>query len=97
MKGQPLASRQIVATLEPGLYRVTAYGGPETPWTKTASERPLYVRFGTEARKGAGREARAVSALGRDRLVLPGSTTLVRVELPTTDGCEHAGRWRRGR
>jgi hypothetical protein len=87
--GRPLALRQIVTTLEPGLYRVTAYGGPETPWSVSGAggdsgrgAQPLHLRFGVDTRNGPGREAHTVSAFGFDRFVLPGSSTLVRLETP---------------
>lgn len=42
----------------------------------------MHVRFGLDRRSGAGREAHTVSPFGFDRYVLPGASTLVRLEAP---------------
>jgi hypothetical protein len=43
---KPLQALQLNVTLEPGLYLLTAYGGPSLAWTEQSEEHPLYVRYG---------------------------------------------------
>ena len=81
-KGHPMTACRIEVKLEPGLYRVTAYGGPGRPWSEDASEHPLYVRYGIPRLPEAGRQRMTVGPLGYDRFLVPGEATYFRIELP---------------
>jgi hypothetical protein len=80
--GQPLAVRRLATTLEPGLYLLTAYGGPSLPWAEDSPEHPLFLRFGIPTLPEAGRRRYTVGPLGTDRYLVPGSATYFRIELP---------------
>jgi len=60
LPGQPLAACRVVVRLEPGLYRVAAYGGPPLPWRR----RHVISPFGIDRYRVSG-EATSV------RLELP--------------------------
>jgi hypothetical protein len=80
--GRPLLVCQLHTTLEPGLYLVSAYGGPSQPWAEESDEHPLYVRAGTPRLGVAGRRRYDISPFGFDRYRVPGSATYFRLELP---------------
>ena len=79
--GQPLRVCRLSVHLEPGLYLLTAYGGPPQPWSE-GDAHPLFVRSGLTRLGEAGRERMTVSAFGADRFRVPGTATFFRVELP---------------
>ena len=86
-EGQPLLLCQLAAELNPGLYRLTAYGGLSQPWSEDThaeggGELPLHLRFGFPQAGKAGRRRLTVSPFGFDRVLIPGEATYVRIELP---------------
>lgn len=78
---QPLALRQLTAQLEPGVYRLTAYGGPGLPWAEESKAAPFMLRWGVPALSDSGRNVRQMSGLGIDRFLVPGSATTLRLVL----------------
>ena len=80
--GKPLNTCRLSAMLEPGLYLLTAYGGPALPWAEDDGAQPLYVRSGIPRLGEAGRRRFDVSPFGLDRYLMPGPVTFLRVELP---------------
>ena len=84
-KGKPLDSRLLVAQLNPGLYLLTAYGGPPQPWEHTSSEHPFYLRMGIPELAAAGRRRYIASPFGIDRWRLPGDANYFRIELATAE------------
>ena len=80
--GRPLLACRLATELEPGVYRVTAYGGPAQPWAEEGDAHPLYVRFGTPRLPEAGRRRFAIGPFGVDRYLIPGAATYFRLELP---------------
>lgn len=79
--GRPLNTRRLVADLSPGLYLLTAYGGPEQPWAETSDEHPLYLRYGIPRLDEAGRRRYTASPFGVDRYRVPESADYFRLEL----------------
>ena len=79
--GRPLALCRLAADLGPGLYLLTAYGGPARPWSAPGTERPFHLVWGDEARGPAGRERRVMGPLGFQRLLVPASADYLRAEL----------------
>ena len=65
--GRPLTLCQIDASLEPGLCRLTAYGGPPQPWTQDADQHPLHLRYGISKRCRPAGPAMAPPARSRYR------------------------------
>ncbi|MEO1366438.1 MAG: hypothetical protein AAFX50_04640, partial [Acidobacteriota bacterium] len=79
--GQPLRLARLAAQLEPGLYRLAAYGGPGVPWTEDDGARPLHLRSGLPAVTEAARRRFEISPFGFDRLLVPGTATYFRLDL----------------
>jgi hypothetical protein len=88
--GRPLRSCRIVAALEPGLYLLSAYGGPDEPWPAGGGGHPLHLRVGIPALGEAGRTRYRVSPFGADHFVVPGNVTFVQLELPEATDAELA-------
>jgi hypothetical protein len=78
---QPLALRQLTAQLEPGLYRLTAYGGAGVPWANAAAAKPFFLRWGIQTLSDSGRFIETASPLGLDRYLVPGTASDVRLVL----------------
>jgi uncharacterized protein YecT (DUF1311 family) len=85
LPGKPLAVRRIVTTLEPGLYLLSAYGGPGETWATSSAEHPLHLRMGIPTLADAGRAAFVASPFGIDRYLVPGSANFFRLELPEAE------------
>ncbi|GAB6041824.1 hypothetical protein [Endothiovibrio diazotrophicus] len=83
--GRPLTDLTLVTALEPGLYRVTAYGGPALPWAEESAEQPFHLRLGIPKLGEAGNHALTASPFGRDRWRLPASANYVRLALPEAE------------
>ncbi|MDQ7246381.1 lysozyme inhibitor LprI family protein [Dongia sedimenti] len=86
--GKPLAVRRIVTMLEPGLYLLSAYGGPDLPWAKTSDEHPLHMRMGIPTIAEAGRETFTTSPFGIDRFLVPAKANYFRIELPEAEAAD---------
>lgn len=80
--GQPLSGLLLTADLQPGLYRLTAYGGPPLPWSSDAEAHPFHLRRGFPGLPTATRHHAVASPFGVDRFLIPGGLSHVRVELP---------------
>jgi hypothetical protein len=91
--GQPLLRCEIAAVLSPGLYRLTAYGGPSQPWAEDAPSRPFYLRWGAPDLPEAGRRRYQISPFGEDRYRLPAKVNYVRLELPEALPAQLAAGW----
>ena len=87
-KGQPLLACRLATRLEPGLYLLTAYGGPGQPWAEGGEARPFHLRWGVPSLPEALRRRYEVSPFGVDRFLVPGTATFVRVELPEARAVE---------
>ena len=81
-EGQPLLRCQLTTVLEPGLYLLSAYGGPGQAWSEDSPERPLWMRSGTPELGDAGRQRAELGPFGEDRFLVPGNADLFRIELP---------------
>ncbi len=79
---RPLLRCQLTTVLEPGLYLLSAYGGPGQPWSDDGPEQPLYLRSGTPRLGVAGRQRGELSPFGADRFLVPSNAELYRLELP---------------
>src|SRR6185295_10796256 len=80
--GQPLLACRLATQLDPGLYLVTAYGGPGQPWAEESDAHPLHLRLGLPRLPEAGRRRMVASPFGVDRFLVPGAANYFRVELP---------------
>lgn len=82
VEGRPMLRCQLSAVLEPGLYLLTAYGGPSQPWSEGGAETPLLLRSGVPSLGESGRMRAELSPFGEDRYRVPAATDLFRLELP---------------
>ena len=85
---QPLALRQLTAQLEPGLYRLTAYGGPGLPWPNASGAKPFFLRWGLPSLSASGRFVEIASPLGLDRYLVPGTATEIRLVLDQPEAAQ---------
>jgi uncharacterized protein YecT (DUF1311 family) len=83
--GRPLAVRRIATQLEPGLYLLTAYGGPAQPWAEQSSEKPLHLRWGIPMLAEVARSRFVASPFGVDRFIAPPSANVFRLTLGEAD------------
>jgi hypothetical protein len=79
--GQPLTLCRLTTWLEPGRYRVTAYGGTSQPWSEQSAQHPFHLRYGIPTLGIAGRRAYEVSPFGFDRYLVSGRASFYRIEL----------------
>ena len=94
--GQPLLRCRLAAILEPGLYLLTAYGGPAQPWAEGSEEHPLHLRWGEPRLPATGRRRYVVSPFGEDHFWLPRIVNFVRLELPEARPAILSTGWVRG-
>jgi hypothetical protein len=80
-EGKPLRGCRLSASLSPGLYLLTAYGGPPRPWAEDDGRQPLYVRSGIPRLAMAGRRRFVMSPFGSDRYRVAGPANYFRLEL----------------
>jgi uncharacterized protein len=85
--GEPQTLLQLSAQLEPGTYKLTAYGGAGQPWAAGSTAKPFLLRWGIPALGSADRSVHEASPLGIDRFLVPKDTRQVRLVI---DQAEHA-------
>ncbi len=78
----PLSVARFSARLEPGLYLVTAYGGPSQPWTDASDEKPFLLRFGIPKLATTLRQQFTMGEFGVERFLVPSGPNFFRLELP---------------
>lgn len=81
---RPLQIAHFTAQLEPGLYMVTAYGGPSQPWTEASDDKPFFLRLGIPKLGPALRQQFTMGELGVERFLVPEGPNFFRLELPSS-------------
>ena len=89
--GRPLRLFRLSAALEPGLYRLTAYGGTALGWPNDDGNRPLYLRSGVAELPEASRRHHTLSPFGFDRFLVPGGADYLRLERRWEEASTPAG------
>lgn len=79
---RPMTRIRLDGTVEPGLYLVTAYGGPALPWADGAPDEPLHVRLGPPGPLAAGVADGVIGPSGTALLEVPAAAGYLRLELP---------------
>jgi hypothetical protein len=79
--GRPLTVMRLFASVEPGLYLLSAYGGPARPWAEEDGGHPFYLRSGVPVLPEVTRRSFTVSPFGYDRYLVKGAG-FFRIELP---------------
>jgi uncharacterized protein len=85
--GQPQEVAQLSAQLEPGTYKLTAYGGAGQPWAAGSTAKPFLLRWGIPGLSDADRSVHEASPLGIDHFLVPKTVRQVRLAI---DQPEHA-------
>jgi hypothetical protein len=83
--GQPLLITRLTTELTPGLYLLTAYGGPSQTWTEASEAKPFYLRYGIPTLASAMRQQFTMSEFGTDRFLVPAEPNYFRLELPSAE------------
>lgn len=78
----PLQVCQLNLRLEPGLYLLTAYGGPSQAWTKQSKQHPLHIRYGIPRLDTAGQGRHTLSVFGKDRFLVSGDANYFQLSMP---------------
>lgn len=104
--GMPWTRCQVSVQLEPGLYRVTAYGAPSAPWTEDSDEQPFWLRYGLPVLGTPSEQRITLDDKGYARFRVPSGTARhARLALPenlanaavgfggTTSGFARSHRW----
>lgn len=79
-EGHPLRDCSLDVFLEPGLYQLTAYGGPGQDWADGGAASPFHLRRGVPDLGDIGQQARTISPFGVDRFRV--NASYVHVALP---------------
>ncbi|MCO4746148.1 MAG: hypothetical protein KC912_15230 [Proteobacteria bacterium] len=82
IEGQPWRDCTLETQLEPGLYRVTAYGGVSEPWTEDLDDNRLWVRMGVPELGVPSEHRITLDAKGFARFNVPNGASTARLALP---------------
>lgn len=82
LPGRALRELTLGVRLDAGLYRVTAYGGPNEAWTQDDGSHPLWIRLGLPELPAEWRGAAIVGPTGVERFIVPSRANYFRLELP---------------
>ncbi len=88
LPGTPLQICYLSTLLQPGLYLLTAYGGPPQPWSESSSAHPMYLQYGIPGSGEAGRRRFEISPFGEDYWLVPGKANYFRLETPKATEAE---------
>ena len=80
--GHAMTRLRLDGLVEPGAYRVTAYGGEPLPWGDDDKAEPLYLRSGEPDSLASGFVDGIIGPLGSARFQMPPEMTAFRLELP---------------
>ena len=80
--GRPLRVMRLAADLQPGLYLLSAYGGPGEPWAEESDASPLHLRWGIPRFGVAGRARHQLGASGIDRFWWRARRRFFNLEVP---------------
>ena len=91
--GHPLRDFLLRDSLPPGVYLVTAYGGPPIPWADGDTTTPFHLRTGISQALRPGWVSGHVGPFGTESFATAGSDDLVRLSMEgpallTADGAE---------
>lgn len=78
----PMTGIVLTGPVPPGTYLVTAYGGPQRPWTDGATEQPLYLRTGRSTGLLGGGLSGSVGVFGTEVFDVPPDAARALLVLP---------------
>jgi hypothetical protein len=80
--GRPLTGIVLSGVLEPGNYRITAYGGPRLAWSDGDAAEPLHLRLDGSTALDAGAAAGRIGPFGSEVFVVTSQADRFRLTLP---------------
>ena len=79
VNGQPMGYVEFYHDLNPGVYRLTFYGGAVLAWADDLGEHPFSLRMGYRQLGSSGRQIITLSPFGRDIYVAPAKTDFFQI------------------
>ena len=79
VNGQPIGYVEFYHDLNPGVYRLTFYGGAAWAWADDSGEHPFSLRMGYRQLGSSGRQIITLSSFGRDVYVVPSNTDFFQI------------------
>ena len=79
VNGQPMGYAEFYHDLNPGVYRLTFYGGAARAWTDDAGGHPFFLRMGYRKLGASGKQIITLSPFGRDAYVAPPKTDFFQI------------------
>ena len=79
VNGQPMGYAEFYHDLNPGVYRLTFYGGAALAWTNDSGTHPFSLRMGYPQLGSSGVQIITLSPFGRDAYVAPAKTDFFQI------------------
>ena len=79
VNGQPMGYAEFYHDLNPGVYRLTFYGGAELAWADDSGAHPFSLRMGYRRLGSSGKQIITLSPFGRDAYVAPANTDFFQI------------------
>ncbi len=79
VSGQPMGYAEFYHDLNPGIYRLTFYGGATPAWTDDSGAYPFFLRMGYRELGASGKQIITLSPFGRDAYVSPAKTDFFQI------------------
>ena len=79
VNGQPMGYAEFYHDLNPGLYRLTFYGGAAPAWADDSGEHPFFLRVGYRKLGSSGKQIITISPFGRESYVIPAKTDFFQI------------------
>ena len=79
VNGQPMGYAEFYHDLNPGIYRLTFYGGAALAWGEDSGEHPFSLRVGHRELGSSGRKIITISPFGREAYVVPKKTDFFQI------------------
>ena len=79
VNGRPMGYAEFYHDLNPGIYRLTFYGGAALAWGDDAGEHPFSLRVGHRELGSSGRQILTISPFGREAYVVPQKTDFFQI------------------
>ena len=79
VNGQPMRYAEFYHDLNPGVYRLTFYGGAVLAWSNDSGVHPFSLRMGYRRLGTSGKQIITLSPFGRDAYVAPAKTDFFQI------------------
>ena len=79
VNGQPMRYAEFYHDLNPGVYRLTFYGGAGLAWADDSGAHPFSLRMGYQRLGSSGKQIITLSPFGRDAYVVPAETDFFQI------------------